>query len=295
MGNQQGKVLKKGLDIKDGWILGVDYLVCPVCGMVCKKITGGHLATHNLNIKSFREMFGNIPTECESHIKKKSDKEKEVMSSESFRKHRSDYATELWKDKNIRDSRIKSIREHHKDLDFRKECSLRSKKLWKEEDFRNKTVSRMLESNKTDEVKRKRSDNMKRLWSDPGFARKVFDSQSRWIKYECVDGSILYLKSTYEETACSFLDTLHIKYLYERRVFKYCLDGCTSSYFPDFYLPEYELFLEVKPEKLQNTEIAIAKFNSVLDSGYNIIFIGETELDNIDSFYNKILSSTTIP
>ena len=33
---------------------GVDYVVCPVCGKHYKKITGGHMMTHGLNISSFR-------------------------------------------------------------------------------------------------------------------------------------------------------------------------------------------------------------------------------------------------
>ena len=86
----------------DNLVEGIDYIVCPVCKRKFKKLTGGHLRTHGLDIKSFRELFGNIPTECKKHIEKKSTKEREIMSKDSFRKHRSEYAKALWENEDIR-------------------------------------------------------------------------------------------------------------------------------------------------------------------------------------------------
>ena len=273
---------------------GVDYVVCPVCGKHYKKITGGHMMTHGLDISSFREKFGDIPTECENHIKLKSINEKKVMSDESFRKHRSESSKMQWKDSKIREKRVNAIRKHHSDETFREQCREHSKKVWMDDAYKKEKVSRMLESNKRPDVKAKRSKNMLRLWQDPEFVRKAFDSQSRWVDYIDCYGNTIKLKSSYEVSICSLLSELGINYEYEFKRFGYYFNGSYHSYYPDIYLKDYDLYLEIKPDKLQGTAVNKAKFQSVLDSGCNIVYVGEDYLDNKDKLLDLITTSTTI-
>lgn len=276
-------------------IEGKDYIVCPICGNQYRKITGGHLRTHGLNISSFREIYPEMTTECEDHIKIKSENEKKVMADPEFRKTRSENALKMWEDDKIRESRINGIRSHHSDPKFRAECAVRSSDVWKSDGFRDEMSRRMKEANKNPEVKRKRSDNMLKLWSDPKFAEKVFSGQKRFSKYICKSGKELTLKSSYEVTICKYLDELNIHFIYESKRFHYMDGGKHHSYYPDIYLPQYDLFLEVKPEVFQDNYLVQKKFNSVIFHGCNIIFVGEDCLESKEHLLKKIQTSTTIP
>lgn len=274
--------------------LNIDYIECPICKMKCRKITGGHLKSrHGITIKEFREMYPEYPTECVSHIKKKSDREKEVMSDNTFKKKRSEYAKKSWQDNDIREKRENAIRKHHSDASFRDRCRERSLKLWKDSDFIENTVSKMREANKKEYVKEKRSNELLRRWRLPEYKEKIFSSKSS-VEYVRKDGRKLNLKSSYEKSICESLDRLNIEYLYEEKRFSYYFNGKYHSYYPDIYLPEYDLFIEIKPNKLQRTEVNMKKFESVIKSGNKIVYMGEDYLNN-DSKILEVISSTTIP
>lgn len=56
----------------------------------------------------------------------------------------------------------------------------------------------------------------------------------------------LKLKGSWEEKVAIWLDSQNIVWEYESQKFSYIFENKTKLYFPDFYLPEQDLFLEVK-------------------------------------------------
>lgn len=57
------------------------------------------------------------------------------------------------------------------------------------------------------------------------------------------NGNIVWLRSTYETRVAEVITKIGITWLYESKYFK--LDGL-GTYHPDFYLPEYNIWLEIK-------------------------------------------------
>lgn len=112
-------------------------------------------------------------------------------------------------------------------------------------------------------------------------------------KYVSSHGKIYYLKSSYELRICRFLDRNNIDFEYEFKGFEYVYDNSRHTYYPDFYLKDYGLVLEVKPEKFITDDLVLAKFNVVKDLGYNIIFITEDEVFSESNFLDTIQTSTT--
>lgn len=66
-------------------------------------------------------------------------------------------------------------------------------------------------------------------------------------EYKCKDGSIVVLDSSWEEELAKRLDFLNINWIRPKDPIRY-LDnnGKEHSYFPDFYLPEYDILLDPK-------------------------------------------------
>ena len=74
------------------------------------------------------------------------------------------------------------------------------------------------------------------------------------------------------------------------KMFKYEYNGKIKRYFPDFYLPKYNLIVEIKSNYIYNLakDINELKKKSVLKKGFNFIFI----IDKNYTDFNKLLSIT---
>lgn len=139
----------------------------------------------------------------------------------------------------------------------------------------------------TKELRDRQSLITSELWKDSEYRERVMSGYNSCI-YVRKDGKHLNLRSSYEYNVCKILESLDIDFEYEVTYFPYEFDGKKHMYFPDFYLPLYNLYLEVKPEIFQSEKISLTKLYSVLDRGYNIVFIGESEIEDISLFIEKI-------
>ena len=75
--------------------------------------------------------------------------------------------------------------------------------------------------------------------------KKLWSKQS---KYKCKDGSLVLMDSTWEVAMAERLD--HLKIVWERKedmkLPYYSKTGRKRNYIPDFYLPDYDTYIEVK-------------------------------------------------
>ena len=115
-------------------------------------------------------------------------------------------------------------------------------------------------------------------------------------KYNSLYNGKIYLKSKWELRVARFLDINKIKWHYEPFVVKY-LDSEKNQNrgtVPDFYLPDYNLLIEVKgfmeKQKITNTKDKIKGLN---EAGYNTLLWGSKEIEQIkrkafDELLNQI-------
>lgn len=83
----------------------------------------------------------------------------------------------------------------------------------------------------------------------------------------------LYYQGTYElDFLMNFYDKLKIE---KPKSIRYIYNDKTKIYFPDFYIPEYNLIVEIKSKYTYDLhkEINECKRKSVLENGYNFILI----------------------
>lgn len=199
-----------------------------------------------------------------------------ISNSDTFSKIHSEVLKREWSIPEKRDARIKNIK-NALSLDTEKQRrSIYSKLYW------SRQSSKLAQSMK-----------IKAKWSTKEYAENVSKGYYR-CKYVSSLGKIYYLKSSYELRVCRFLDKNNIDFEYEFKGFDYVYDNSRHTYYPDFYLKDYGLVLEVKPEKFITDDLVLAKFNVVKDLGYNIIFITEDEVFSESNFLDTIQTSTTI-
>lgn len=71
-------------------------------------------------------------------------------------------------------------------------------------------------------------------------------------------GTKTYLQSSYESKCADILDDMGINWIRPKHL-KYTLNGTIKKYFPDFYLPDYDIYLDPKNDyliKLDKEKIA---------------------------------------
>ena len=118
--------------------------------------------------------------------------------------------------------------------------------------------------------------------------RRLVRSIREYVKK---DGTIVLLDSSWEEVLAKRLD--HLNIIWERPSVPviYQIDGVPRRYFPDFYLPEYDLYLDPKNPAAYSAQSR--KIKILLDMMKNLVIIrslSECENFNINEHKSEVES-----
>lgn len=193
---------------------------------------------------------------------------------------------ELWKKEDYRNKVVEGVKKRWEDEQYKKTLSEIHKKRYKDEGFREKHRLGVRKAVSKEKYKKKMSEIMREKWKDKEYREKVISGSGKlYIKS---NGIQMYFRSSWEYIISEYLDELKIPYEYESKVFKYNHNGKMRSYIPDFYIKSLDLFLEIKPKFKLNSEEVRLKYESVRNEGYNIEFINEEHVNNIERFKELI-------
>lgn len=151
-----------------------------------------------------------------------------------------------------------------------------------------------------------KSDASKYYWSKPEYRKMQSEKckkqhkngltdRVRGRKSKFVYKEKLYMRSTWELKVAEYLDKKSIKWVYEGVCVKYHNPKSNKDcrYYPDFYLPDYNIVLEVKPLVLTKETIIQSKKNAAVEFGYTFRFVTEVELEKLDEFMKSLLQTNT--
>jgi hypothetical protein len=105
----------------------------------------------------------------------------------------------------------------------------------------------------------------------------------------------IYFRSIYELSYLYYLIINNINYeLAEKKKFKihYIMDGKNRTYYPDFYLPDTDTLIEIKPKALLNTKENLLKFDAAKKAYKNFTVLDETMFTFIHKTIIKQLIET---
>ena len=94
--------------------------------------------------------------------------------------------------------------------------------------------------------------------------------------YVQVDGTIVMLDSSYERKLAKIFDSHGIRWIRPKPLDWYSVDGKRHHYFPDFYLVDYDLYLDPKNEYC--FKVQAEKIKYVLAHYKNCVFLHSDEL-----------------
>lgn len=138
----------------------------------------------------------------------------------------------------------------------------------------------------------------RRLYDNESFKNRatmrILNTQPPYRKYEheSVNGKI-YFKSSWELKLAEALESVNVNYSYEPFGINYFDTSSQKNrlYFPDFYLPKYNLVIEVKPSCYLSDNTVRDKQLGCSSKGYKFAFCTENELENVDQFVSNVLGS----
>lgn len=286
---------------------------CPICGSEKKTLYSHVFKVHHLNKEQFHKQYPNCELSDKSYSERMSKVHKDLCTKE-YRQMLSRIHTESYKNPKVHKALSNAQKKRWKRPEEKDKLSNSLKKLWKTEDYRSKMSKARVQGAKeqwknTEKVtirKKHISDAQKRLWEDADYRsnqikafKKVWENpeyrKQRLEKFTNVrsyirsDGSEVFMRSTYEVKCSEYLDSLNIRWEYEKC--PYLIRGFKKGrkvryYYPDFYLPSLNLFLEVKSEFYYNLgkEEVELKISEMEKMGNKVLLVMEEELKSLESF-----------
>ena len=116
------------------------------------------------------------------------------------------------------------------------------------------------------------TEETKKLLSEKALAskhRRLIRSVRNYVKK---DGTIVMLDSSWEEHLAIRLDELGVNWIRPETPIPYIThDGKTHNYFPDFYLPDFDLYLDPKNPAAVNTQKE--KLDILKKTLYNLVIL----------------------
>ena len=97
------------------------------------------------------------------------------------------------------------------------------------------------------------------------------------LPYVCIDGSIVNLDSSYERILAKILDDNNIKWIRPKPIVWYSDDCKKHHYFPDFYLPDFNVYLDPKNEYC--FKVQAKKIKYITDHYSNVFFLHKNNLN----------------
>lgn len=118
-------------------------------------------------------------------------------------------------------------------------------------------------------------------WSQNPRNNKMFGKKAKHGKRIKYKGT--YYRSTWEANFAKFLDLSGIKYRYEPEVF----DLGNTTYRPDFYIPEWDLWIEIKGWFKKDAKKKIKLFKLIVNKNLKILM--KKDLENFGFYFNNFV------
>lgn len=274
-----------------------DKVTCQICKKGMESLAA-HLKVHELTSKSYRELFPGAPV-----VSKRISKKCSTAARENTLKQ---WQTKEFKDANKRAAKKRTAAAS-------KAASERNKKNWKDLGYRRRMEKILRKNANNEELKKKTGQRSKKLWEDPKFRRKMSltakntltrmwedpEVRKRW-EHQASERLLkrlkdpndsfnnnsksrgkggyykkVWMRSGLERKFAKALDVRNIKWLYEHGRFQYIYEGLQRTYLPDFYLAEFDLYIELKPDRFVDS-LTLAKVDSMRNDGYDILLVTES-------------------
>lgn len=283
-------------------------IICPLCEKGFKRILPHVRQSHGFTKEEFTRLYPDTETCTEESRNKSSASNKISCNAPEYLESLSNRVKKYYEDNpEQKDILRESAKKQWENNVFRSMMSAKAKKQWEDESYRElhsriskKTATRQWEECREYLIQRitegwysgdsieRQSERVATLWKNGTYAKT---SGSPKFTHTLPTGKVVRFRSKPELNLALALEKLNIDYDYECASIKYTHDGIERTYFPDFFIQYYNLFVEVKAEYWMNDTV-LSKIKAVLNQGHHILLMKDEWFGREESFIQtEILSS----
>lgn len=115
------------------------------------------------------------------------------------------------------------------------------------------------------------------------------ENAGRGIKsrYKNINGEEVLLRSSFEVKVAEYLNFIGVLWI-QPKYLNYTLNGKVFKYFPDFYVPSHDLYIETKNDYLMSLQID--KMESIKKEVNKILILTNSHMDQLEEIFNNIFN-----
>lgn len=276
-----------------------ERLICPICGRQFQTLSRHLKLTHKLTDKDIQETYPGMKLRTDKYqaMQKASlDKGRETCwSNPEYKEKMRQASVRLMQEIRNDPEKLKKGQEASKEAirqnrlanpeKYKEIDRARALKCWSNQSRRDKHSALLRSLWQQPEYRKKQSERFSNIvssiWSDP---QKVKEAGYGYYTHKTIDYNGHKFRSSWEVFLAKLLDESGIVYEYESKSIPYDYNESTHHYLIDFYIPDYNLIIEVKPNHFVN-EVVQVKLDACSKLGYNVLLATE------DNLFSDILNS----
>lgn len=223
-----------------------DRVTCPICNKAFKMINHSHIEMHGLTTEEFRMKYPNQPLCCKDTYKTLTTIGRQALVD--FNKSE--------KSRSMASTRCKILNQD----------TIRQRN-------KQKAMIQKMHYEERDAYRESREHAIQ------GLSRRLRGTRNL---YKLKSGEVLNLDSFLEGRIAKLFEVNDIEFIHEAFTVSY-IDPNTKKtrlYYPDFYLPKYNLVVEGKAHTKLDDIVVLAKAEATKQQGYKYMFITELDMDN---------------
>ena len=248
---------------------------CPYCGKEYKDLVSHFTQKHHISLEEFKSQFPNLPYRDEEYELNRKNKSMETCKSKEFSKKMSLIRHTKYIETETHKNKMKLV---NSDINKRKQCSESNKKYWANLNEQDK-LNHAIKSSKANKLRFETNPNLYKRKLQEGWIK---NSNKNLIK-DSNQLTNIYFRSNQEIKFAKLLLESNIWFYYEGQRVLY--DNNQKVYKIDFYIPEFDINVELKSHEKFISELDILKWKDIKNL---YVLIGETQLvDFINHINNK--------
>ena len=266
----------------DELISSDEKFYCCQCGREAKYILAGkpwcEKSTSKCPTMKIRNSNGLKKTmRTPDYHKKRCELVKRICMTDEYRKDMSIKIKDLYKNSNLKkkvsEGVLKSRREDPTISKRASETMKRNKRNigvlngMKQKDAREKVSRSTIERFKDPEERKKVAISTAKAWKDGKF-EGVKTGRCKWYKYRHSNGKIYKVQGTWELSFIKWLDKNNLSFTCHKGRISYFFKGIERSYYPDFWIDNWNCYVDTKCDQFYNEE----KMKAIQESNPNLKF-----------------------
>jgi hypothetical protein len=133
----------------------------------------------------------------------------------------------------------------------------------------------------TKEHKETISKSIQNAWINGSYNKKKA-GRTKWYKYKRKDGTEINVQGTWELKYAIYLEENNINFICHQGYFEYIDEnGNNKIYLPDFYLPETNIYIDIKNDYLYNKSVKKINLVRACNPNLNLLILLKKDLNDM--------------